>query len=105
MPRKSSAAERHSLLSRYDKIYTEKYNFKPTYNRNIEQWASSDLVDSYGLEMCYRMIEYYFNNSPRNDWSHFVYSADKIYKSITEIDRDKEERFERRALARRWLSE
>jgi hypothetical protein len=105
MPRKSSVAERHSLLSRYDKLYKEVYNISPTYNRNIEQWASSDLIDSYTLPMCYRMIEYYFLNSSRHDWSHFVYSADKIYKNIIEIDKDKEERFQRRILARRWLSE
>jgi hypothetical protein len=105
MPRKSNVAERHSLLSRYDKLYIEKYQVKPTYNRNIEQWASSDLIESYTLLMCYRMLEYYFIASTRHDWQNFVYSADKVYKNIVEQDKDKEERFVRRGLAKRWLSE
>jgi hypothetical protein len=51
------------------------------------------------------MLEYYFIASTRHDWQNFVYSADKVYKNIVEQDKDKEERFVRRGLAKRWLSE
>jgi hypothetical protein len=103
-PRKD-VAERNALLSRYEKLYKDKYEIKPTYNRNIEQWAASDLIQSYTLEQCYSMLEFYFENSNRHDWSNFVYSADKINKAIFELNKDKRERFERRKMARKWLSE
>ena len=61
--------DRMALLSRYAKLYTFKYNTKPTHNINKEQWAADSLIESYTLPGCYDLLEYYFDvaNAPAGD--------------------------------------
>ena len=41
-----------------DSVYN-KHGFYPQMNRNTEQWAARDLIDSYGLPTVLELIEYY----------------------------------------------
>ena len=45
-----------------DSVYN-KHGFYPQMNRNTEQWAARDLVDSYGLSTVLELIEYYISIS------------------------------------------
>lgn len=97
--------DRMALLSRYSKLHTQKYESKPSLNLNVEQWAADALVESYGLSGCYDILDYYFkvNNNP--SWNFFAYNAEKILQAKKDKDQDDKERAERRAMARKWLSE
>ena len=97
--------DRMALLSRYSKYHTARYESKPSLNLNVEQWASDALVESYSLQGCYDLLEYYFKVSPSPTWNFFAYNAEKILQAKLDKDQDAKERLERRQKAREWLSE
>ena len=101
----AESKDRMALLSRYSKLHTAKYEQKPSLNLNVEQWAADSLVESYGIGVCYDLLDYYFNISMSPSWSYFAYNAEKILQGKIESEQDNYERQERRKLARRWLSE
>ena len=97
--------DRMALLSRYNKLHLQRYEQKSNLNLNVEQWAADALVESYGLQDCYDLLQYYFNISQEPSWNYFAYNAEKILNGKLEIQADIKERKERRELARKWLSE
>ena len=97
--------DRMALLSRYSKLHTQKYEAKPNLNLNVEQWAADALIESYGLQGCYDLLEYYFKVSSNPSWNYFAYNAQSVGYAKMAREMDDKERAERRAIARRWLSE
>jgi hypothetical protein len=94
-----------ALLSRYNKLYLQRYEKKSNINLNVEQWASDALVESYGLPACYDLLDYYFNIAQDPTWNFFAYNAEKILNGKLDKEQDDKERSERRARAKEWLSE
>lgn len=94
-----------ALLSRYNKLYLQRYEQKSNLNLNVEQWASDALVESYGLPACYDLLDYYFNIAQDPTWNFFAYNAEKILNGKLDKEQDDKERAERRARAKEWLSE
>lgn len=94
-----------ALLSRYSKLYAAKYNERPSLNLNVEQWASDALIESYGIEFCYDLLQYYFDVSQNPNWKYFANYADKIQDSRSNYEQDLQERIQRRRMAKEWLSE
>ena len=97
--------DRMALLSRYSKYHTARYESKPSINLNVEQWAADALVESYGIGECYDLLEYYFNVASSPSWNYFAYNAEKILQARLDKKKDDQERLERRAKAKEWLSE
>lgn len=97
--------DRMALLSRYSKLHTARYEQKPMLNLNVEQWAADALIESYGMPMCYELLDYYFEVSPSPAWKYFANYADDIISSRKRIEQDIREREERRKMARAWLNE
>lgn len=97
--------DRMALLSRFNKHYQFKYDVKPTYNLWAEQWAADALIESYGLQTCYELLEYYFESAQKPDWKYFSNFAQEIVVAKANKERDDIERRERRRMAREWLSE
>lgn len=97
--------DRMALLSRYSKFHTAKYEQKPLFNLNVEQWAADALIESYTLPFCYDLLEYYFSTAESPTWKYFANYADKIIDARNDYKRDLEERAERRKLAQAWLNE
>lgn len=95
--------DRMALLSRYSKMYTLRYGTSPNHNINKEQWAADALIESYTLPGCYDLLDYYFGVATSPSWAYFANYTDKIIKAKEQIEQDKEERAERRKLARAWL--
>ncbi len=94
-----------ALLSRFDKHYKFKLGQGPRYNKWVEQWSADSLVESYGLDKCYELLEYYFEVTENPTWNHFAYIADDIIRAIEQQSKDLEERQQRREKAKEWLSE
>ena len=97
--------DRMALLSRYNKLYLQRYEQKSNINLNVEQWAADALVESYGLKACCDLLDYYFKIANDPSWNYFAYNAEKILSGKLEVEQDKKERRHRRELARKWLSE
>lgn len=95
---------RMALLSRYAKLYKEKYEEKPDHNLNKEQWSADMLIESYGIHACYDLLEYYFSVARNPDWKYFANYADEIIKAKDREETDRLERAERRKLAKEWLN-
>jgi hypothetical protein len=97
--------DRMALLSRYNKLYLQKYEVKSVINLNAEQWAADALIESYGIGVCYDLLDYYFNVALAPSWSYFAYNAEKILQAKLDKIKDDEERAERRAMAKKWLND
>lgn len=95
---------RMALLSRYSKLYSQKYQSKPEININKEQWAADALVESFGLPDCLDLLAYYFDVSSNPNWQYFAYNAEKVSESKRALEQDQKERTERRKMAREWLN-
>ena len=89
-----------ALLSRFDKHYKFKMGHAPTYNKWKEQKSAEVLVESYTLETCYALLEYYFEVTENPTWNHFSYISDDILKAKTAQEKDLKERAERRKIAK-----
>jgi hypothetical protein len=98
-------AERLALLARFDKLYKKRNSVVPSYNKWAEQWASDALIESYGLQFCYDLIEYYFEVAQNPTWKYFSNNAQEIVEKRELYLKDINERQERREAAKRWLSE
>jgi hypothetical protein len=97
--------ERFSLLSRYSKLHTARYEQKPQINLNVEQWAADALIESYSLQYCYDLLEYYFEVAQNPAWKYFANYAHEIVEKRNQYQQDLDERQQRRAAAKKWLSE
>jgi hypothetical protein len=97
--------DRMALLSRYNKFYLQRYERKSNLNLNVEQWAADALIESYGIGDCYDLLEYYFSVAQEPTWNYFAYNAEKILNGRLDKEQDDRDREERRAMAKRWLSE
>lgn len=97
--------DRMALLSRFNKLYLQRYEQKSNMNLNVEQWSADGLVESYGISECYDLLDYYFSVAEFPTWNYFSYNAEKILNGKLEVNQDIKERKERREMARRWLSE
>ena len=97
--------DRMALLSRYNKLYLQRYEQKSNMNLNVEQWAADGLIESYGIGQCYDILEYYFSIAQDPSWNYFAYNAEKLINGKSEVEQDNKDRQERRRLAKEWLSE
>lgn len=96
--------ERFALLSRYTKLYTARYLDKPQINLNVEQWAADALVESYGLQGSYDLLQYYFDVARDPSWKYFANYAQDILDKQKQYEQDVAERKQRREQAKKWLS-
>jgi len=97
--------DRFALLSRYSKLHTARYLEKPNINLNVEQWAADALIESYGIQGCYDLLQYYFEVARDPTWKYFANYAQEIINRKQQYEQDLQERHERRQQAKKWLSE
>jgi hypothetical protein len=93
---------RHALLARYKKLAISN-STDININIHVEQWAADSLIESYGLDMCYELLDYYFRISETPSWKWFANNADKLYKNLQGKKEDDRIRSELRKQAKEWL--
>lgn len=94
-----------ALLAKFEKHYEFKYNAKPNLNRWAEAWAADAIIESFGLQTCYEMLDYYFDVYHSPSWKHFANQIDKMIEAKSRTEEDSVERQELRKKARAWLSD
>ena len=86
-----------------DAVYNA-YGFYPQMNRNTEQWAARDLIDSYGMSTVLELIDYYISITPTTPkWDIFKYRCNDLLTKKLEIEEDLKQREENRKKAKEWL--
>ena len=80
--------DRMALLSRFNKLYLQRYEQKSNMNLNVEQWSADGLVESYGISECYDLLDYYFSVAEFPTWNYFSYNAEKILNGRLEVNQD-----------------
>lgn len=93
---------RLALLSRYKKLAISK-DVDHSINIHVEQWAADSLIESYGLDFCYEMLDYYFRISETPSWKWFANNADKLYKNLQNKKEDDRIRQVLKEQAKDWL--
>jgi hypothetical protein len=73
-------------------------------NIHAEQWAADSLIESYTLDGCYELLEYYFSVSSSPSWSWFTYNAQKVYAAKKAKEEDDRIRLLLREQAKDWLN-
>lgn len=100
----SEKKDRFALISRYKKLAKEKTSRDENINIHSQQWAADALIESYGVEECYDLIQYYVNVSASPTWKWFANNADKVYDAKKAKEKDDEDRKVLRQQAKEWLS-
>ena len=86
-----------------DSVYNA-YGFYPQMNRNTEQWAARDIIDSYGMPTVLELIDYYISITPTTPkWETFKYKCNDLLTKKLEIEEDLRLREENRKKAKAWL--
>jgi hypothetical protein len=94
---------RHALITRYKKLATDK-GIDSNINIHIEQWAADSLIESYTLDTCYELLDYYFRISETPSWKWFANNADKLYKNLHGKREDDRIRSILKQQAKEWLN-
>ncbi len=94
--------QKFALLTRFKKRLKEK-GLDDSMNIYAEQWTADALIQSYTLQGCYDLIEYYFAVSASPTWKWFAYNAEKIYKAKKDKEEDDRVRELLRKQAKEWL--
>jgi hypothetical protein len=97
--------DRFALLSRYSKLHAARYEARPQINLNVEQWAADALIESYTLQYCYDLLQYYFDVAQTPNWKYFANYAQDIIDRRNQYSQDILDRQQRRIAAKKWLSE
>jgi hypothetical protein len=94
--------QKFALLTKFRKRLKDK-GLDDTMNMHVEQWAADSLIQSYTLQGCYDLVEYYFAVSASPTWKWFAYHADKIYSAKKLKEEDDRVRAIMREQAKEWL--
>jgi len=97
-----SKQEKFALLTKFRKRLKDK-GLDDTMNMHVEQWVADSLIQSYTLQGCYDLIEYYFVVSASPTWKWFAYNANKIYSAKKLKEEDDRVRAIMREQAKEWL--
>jgi len=96
--------QKFALITRFKKKLREK-GLNDSMNMYAEQWPADDLIKSYSLEECYKLVDYYFEVTETPSWKWFIYNADKVYSAKRARDEDNAYRKMMRSKAKEWLQE
>ena len=94
--------QKFALLTKFRKCLKDK-GLDDTMNMHVEQWAADALIQSYTLQGCYDLVEYYFAVSASPSWKWFTYNADKVYSGKRLKEEDDRVRAIMREQAKEWL--
>jgi hypothetical protein len=100
----SEKKDRFALISKYKSLSKQRGLQEENINIHAQQWAADALIESYGVEECYDLLEYYLSVSASPSWKWFVNNADKVYDSKRIKKEDEATRKLLREQAKEWLN-
>jgi hypothetical protein len=97
--------DKFAVISRFEKLSKDKGFNRPPLNKYSEQWASDALIQSFGLNRIYEMMDYYFSINPNPQWKNFAFKAADINVAMLMKEQDDLLRAQQRAKMKELLDE
>ena len=94
--------ERLAVINYFGKGFHSLTQNKLVVNRNKEQWAADNLLESYGKEDLYAMIDRYLATNSTPTWRGFTFTADAIYDTLKAEAEDNRQRELAKKRFREW---
>jgi hypothetical protein len=89
MTARTLAQQANVLITRYVKLYGEKYGEKPTVNRYRERWGFQAAIEDLGRTDAEKAIEYFFILDGPHDIPTFLRRYDELHKMRVADEEDK----------------
>lgn len=100
-----TAKQKHTVINYFQKKYVNwSGGQRHMVNLNKEKWASGDLIDSYGYEYVFKMIDYYFQHGTTKSWRNFCNRAQAVYDNMEADAADAEARRVAKQRAQEWMN-
>jgi hypothetical protein len=99
----SDKKQRYAIINYFKKRAKENNKALGPINIHSQQWAADAMIESYGYDECFDIIDYYYKVTASPDWSWFAYNSDKLVQSKALEEEDKELRARLRQGAKKWL--
>lgn len=92
MSERSLAQQANALITKYVKLYTDKYGQAPVINRYRERWGFQSIIEDLGRDDANAVLEYYFSLRGRDHTvPDLLRSYDELHKWRLADDKDKRE--------------
>lgn len=95
--------DRFAIISRYKKLVKARNFPEENINIHTQQWAADALIESYGIESSYDILEYYVSVAQSPSWKWFTNNADKVFDAKQAKEQDDKNRELLRQQAKEWL--
>lgn len=89
MSDRSLAQQANALITKYVKLYTDKYGTAPVVNRYRDKWGFSDMLSDLGKTDAGKVVEYYFTLRHRHDLIDLFRRYDELHKWRLADEEDK----------------
>lgn len=97
--------DKFAVISKFEKL-TKSHGFvRPPINKYAEQWAADALIQSFGLDRTYEMMDYYFSVNSNPQWKNFAIKASDIHMAMLMKAQDDAFRARQRAKMKELLDE
>jgi len=103
---KADAKQPYTLLSLYERLYSEKYNKVARLNKFKEKWAMQDVIESVGYDRARELLEYYFRVTKQGhplQW--FFYNFDRLDDMLIQSEEDARRRQKLREATKKMVEE
>lgn len=89
MSNQSLAQQANALITKYVKLYKDKYGIDPTINRYRERWGFQASIEDLGRDDAQKALDYYFILDGPHDVQRFLRSYDELHKMRLADEEDK----------------
>lgn len=97
--------DKFALISYFVQVYKKSYKQPVVVNRYAAQWDADALIDSFGLQECKGIVDYYIHYAVAPSWRGFAKNAERVYNKIQEEAADKEARRIMRERVKEWAND
>lgn len=101
----SDKKQRYAIINYFKKKAAEYGVSTKPINIHSQQWAAEAMIESYGYEECFAIIDYYFYVTETPDWSWLTYNSERLVQSKLAEEEDRELRKHLRRGAKKWLED
>jgi hypothetical protein len=95
--------DRFALISKYKKLVRSRDLPEENINIHTQQWAADAIIESYGVEQSFDLVEYYVSIAQSPSWKWFSNNADKVFEGKKIKEEDNKTRELLRRQAKEWL--
>lgn len=96
--------DRFALISKYKQLVRAKNFPEENINIHTQQWAADAIIESYGIQEAFDIIEYYVSIAQSPSWKWLSNNADKVLDGKRAKIDDERTREVLRKQAKEWLS-